>query len=507
MNVALRWIITTAVGAVTFGLTWWICQVQAGLDKPSAISIATVATTIICLPFAWWAGRETRNLHSNLAHESLTSERSRILNRVQRYEFRNAEFQRPLDDSFDLELAEDSNALSQIPDEGAPPGSPQKYSAAQIYQIFNDSDGALLILGSAGSGKSTLLRMLLKLLLEIAHDNIDSPMPFLLDLTSWSDQSDLSEWLIQELRVRYELPEEVANSVVASRNVALLLDSLDALPTRRRNLCAEAISRFRYTHGLTSLAVACRKLDYADLATRPSLRITVSLQPLSRQQVMARIQQTEGIGTALEKEIISNSKLLDLLSLPLALALTLRSVAVEASDSAVHLENDHSVVRGYLELMLAQVSVASKLEKDVASGYLRWIADYLHSSQSYFRIDQLQPSAVSNAALRRVVYSGVRVPAIVLTWLAFGALATLSTGTVRAILAGGLVAVTVAFIGGEDKISLQDPYGFALFKRDSGVNVLVQIGRTVALALAVGCLFAFLSAIFGWLLLFIFTGI
>lgn len=80
-----------------------------------------------------------------------------------------------------------------------------------ITEIYDSSQGELLILGEPGSGKTTLLLELARELLERARlDNYkpkdQMPIPVYLTLSSWAaEQKPLTDWLIKELNTQYQV--------------------------------------------------------------------------------------------------------------------------------------------------------------------------------------------------------------------------------------------------------------------------------------------------------------
>jgi len=53
------------------------------------------------------------------------------------------------------------------------------YSSSDIYDIFESSNGLLLILGSPGSGKTILLLDLTRTLIELAKQDVEHPIPII----------------------------------------------------------------------------------------------------------------------------------------------------------------------------------------------------------------------------------------------------------------------------------------------------------------------------------------
>jgi hypothetical protein len=117
---------------------------------------------------------------------------------------------------FDLEL---SNPLE--PTHPVPPGT-------TITQVFDQARGELLILGEPGAGKTTLLLELARDLLKRAEDNEAAPIPVVLMLASWADRKlPLEQWIVEELRMKYDIPSQIGKEWVKANQLLLLLDGLD----------------------------------------------------------------------------------------------------------------------------------------------------------------------------------------------------------------------------------------------------------------------------------------
>ena len=83
----------------------------------------------------------------------------------------------------------------------------------QYSEVFDESEGALFILGQPGSGKTTLLLQLANTLLERANRNQTHPMPVVFNLSTWVlKRQPLAEWLVEELNTKYQMPQRKARA-------------------------------------------------------------------------------------------------------------------------------------------------------------------------------------------------------------------------------------------------------------------------------------------------------
>ncbi|MBV7334631.1 NACHT domain-containing protein [Chloroflexi bacterium TSY] len=137
-----------------------------------------------------------------------------------------------------------------------------------IADVFDQMNQLLLILGEPGSGKTTLLLELARELLIRAEADLTLPTPVLFNLSTWSQRREpLAEWLVDELRTKYNIPNKLAEAWIENDELLLLLDGLDEVQHEYRDDCVTVINMFRQEH-LVPLVVCCRAVEYTDLATQ-----------------------------------------------------------------------------------------------------------------------------------------------------------------------------------------------------------------------------------------------
>src|SRR5205085_1486602 len=86
---------------------------------------------------------------------------------------------------------------------------------ANIIDVFNDLNRELLILGAPGAGKTVLLLQLAKALIEQARQDSSKSIPVVFNLSSWAaERKPLRDWLVDELRQKYQVPKKVASTWV-----------------------------------------------------------------------------------------------------------------------------------------------------------------------------------------------------------------------------------------------------------------------------------------------------
>jgi len=166
------------------------------------------------------------------------------------------------------------------PDEDGTLVPPNKGIAA----LFDQSEGALLILGEPGAGKTTVLLSLTQELLKRQRFENAHPVPMVFNLSSWQGkEQSIADWLVSELRRFYDVPEQIARHLVDHGEVALMLDGLDEVQSELRNECVAAINAYR-SERIVPVALCCRVREYRELKTRLVAQLAVMLQPLTVEQ-------------------------------------------------------------------------------------------------------------------------------------------------------------------------------------------------------------------------------
>ncbi len=272
-----------------------------------------------------------------------------------------------------------------------PPGT-------EIIDIFNEMNGALLILGEPGAGKTTTLLELARNTIACAEEDSSQPIPVVFNLSSWSEKQQLiTLWLVDELNTKYYVPRRIAGTWIENNELLVLLDGLDEVKTRHREACAKAINDFRQEYGLTSLVVCSRTADYEALTTRLKLQGAVVLQPLSFQQLDLYLQL---VGTELleVRRILQRDAMLqELARTPLMLsvmALAYKGMSYERLTTLDSIEAWHKhLFRNYVDWMLERRGGYRSYSLEQSVHWLAWLAKKMyHRGQTLFLIEWMQPS-------------------------------------------------------------------------------------------------------------------
>mgnify|MGYP001405785566 CR=1 FL=1 len=154
-----------------------------------------------------------------------------------------------------------------------------------IAALFDQSDGALVILGEPGAGKTTMLLSLTQELLNRQKaENAYHLVPIVFNLSSWKgNEPSLDDWLVGALDSYYDVGETVARFLVEHGELALMLDGLDEVQEEMRNECVAAINAYRKEH-LVPVALCCRVAAYRELNSKLVAQLAVTLQPLTPEQ-------------------------------------------------------------------------------------------------------------------------------------------------------------------------------------------------------------------------------
>ncbi|MFB2881981.1 NACHT domain-containing protein [Floridanema aerugineum] len=156
-----------------------------------------------------------------------------------------------------------------------------------ISQVFSQSSGKLLILGSQGAGKTTSLLELAQDLVEIAQADFEQPVPVILNFGSWKNSKQtIADWLIAEIKSKYNISLNSIKLLVNNQLISPLLDGVDELDLGQQELCLRAINQWLTAENRPKNIAVCTKYeDYKKCRTKLRLHGATFLHPLNEQQI------------------------------------------------------------------------------------------------------------------------------------------------------------------------------------------------------------------------------
>jgi eukaryotic-like serine/threonine-protein kinase len=267
----------------------------------------------------------------------------------------------------------------------------------RIIDVFGRMNQLMLILGEPGSGKTTTLLELARDLLDRADNDPALPTPVVFNLSSWALlRPPLAEWLVDELRTRYSIPKDVAQTWVKQNDLLLLLDGLDEVQDEHRVACAQAINSFRQEH-IVPLVVCSRVAEYKRLNAHLKLQGATLLEPLTTEQTVTFLtsagEHLSGLRTALQQD----TELQQLAETPLFLSIMVMayqgdSVSQVNTTDATQTRRKQ-IIDAYIKRMFVRREVKPLYSPVKTVGWLRWLAGRLKLyGQTTFLVERMQPS-------------------------------------------------------------------------------------------------------------------
>lgn len=288
-----------------------------------------------------------------------------------------------------------------IVDVGAVPPS-------STLEIFREADRALLILGYPGSGKTTALISLAQEMIELARADGTKPIPVILDLASWARMPlDITDWVVEELAAKYQMPRRFGRQWVAANELVLLLDGLDTLPLANRRSCIQAINDFRESNGLTGIVVCSRTVEYEEAGRLLNLNNAIVLFPLDDAQLAQFLAQEGSDLAGLSAALESSPDLFEMAHNPLMLNIMTAvfaggpdELSRDMAEKEVTLE---LLFDAYVARMFGQHVMHVRYDRRRTLAWLSWLAGGMAShNQTIFLIEQLQPSWLPDRRWRRL---------------------------------------------------------------------------------------------------------
>ena len=384
----------------------------------------------------------------------------------------------------------------------------KSYVTTQVVEVFDQTNGLLLILGEPGSGKTTTLLQLTDVLIRRAKGDPQHPIPVIFNLSSWiNEKLPIAEWVILELFSKYDVPKQLGNYWVANSNLLYLFDGLDEVASSHRNECVIAINEFRKAH-FVSVVICSRTTEYEALQFKLRLNGAISLLPLTSSQIQEYLSRLEENGLVSIRKAIQTDPHLDELShSPLMLSimvLVYKNIPYENLYESATIEiSQNQLFADYLRRVLGSSRSNTKFSPNISLYQLKWLAQQLTKrEQSIFLIENLQPDWLSNKGLKAVYSVIIRLFCVIPIWISTSvatviALRMMSPDGILGIYAG----IVLGFACGMAML-LTRSINYTIYRRLS-IGILFGIGFGLAaydfiesqpLSLLVGLVIGIMSA-------------
>ena len=297
-----------------------------------------------------------------------------------------------------------------------PPGT-------SILEVYETSERELLILGEPGAGKSTLLLHLAQMLVQRAEQEEAHPLPVILCLSTWAErQPALEDWMSDQLSLTYDVPQQLSTQWVRNEQILPLLDGLDEMDAASRSACIAAINAYHREHLLVPLVICSRRTEYEDAARHQKLALqrAVLIQPLTRGQVSASLDQTGQPLDALRQTLQTNLALQELTTTPLMLSILMLTYARTPVPKLSHEVStlQRQVWTDYVEYMTRQKGDARHYSLQQTCLWLSWLARNLQQHyQTVFYLEHVQPDWLPDSLRQHAFRLTMRLPLILLGML------------------------------------------------------------------------------------------
>lgn len=317
-------------------------------------------------------------------------------------------------------------------------------TGTRLAQVYNQTNGSLLLLGEPGAGKTILLLDLARELLAKAAQDAAQPIPMVISLATWTPRrwfflwdkkSQLRKWAAKEIHRRYGLPARRSNRWITDGHMILLLDGLDEVPKKEQAGCIKAINEHWNEYGLESpVVVTCRTDDYDTLLKQGhqlQLSETIQIRPLDKQQIRAYLTVEPEL-TALYEHVIQESKNLhELMTSPLMLSIFVQAYQGMPPEKIAELEGEttsekelsNHLFKHYIDRMLSRRGDHPTYKRQMIMSRLSWLAQQMRQHErTQFSLEDIGAN-----------------------WLPKGILSRIYRGTVVTIIMAFLAAITIPF--------------------------------------------------------------
>ncbi|EAW38037.1 NACHT domain-containing NTPase [Lyngbya sp. PCC 8106] len=308
-----------------------------------------------------------------------------------------------------------------------------------IIPVFDRIGGKLLILGGTGAGKTTTLMGLAKVLVKRALKDDGEPIPILLNLATWTDsEQSIENWIIDQLKIKYNIPAEIGKDWLENLQILPLLDSLDEVGNNQTNQCILKLNEFLSSAVCPLHLVVCSSVEaYHSCEAVLQLNGAILLRPLTKKQIRTYLMNARS--RELWNNIENDESLLKLAKKPLLLSmmtLAYEEILISSWKRLETLEEQRQYLfNAYIRTQIAphrEQSTSSKnweeqnLEK-VRQG-LEWLAKRLEEeNKSEFSTQEISPSWLQDYEQEKKYNIGVKFISGLIWW---GIVALIAIGVI-----------------------------------------------------------------------------
>jgi DNA polymerase III delta prime subunit len=278
-----------------------------------------------------------------------------------------------------------------------------------IGDVFDKPEiaGKLLILGNPGAGKTTTMLELSKVLCERAEQQIDFPIPVLMNLSSWrDDQQSMRDWLVAELDSKYGVRNDIGEKWVADRIMLPILDGLDELEPVRQAPCVQKINEWVQGEARPQYCVVCSRLkEYEYYKSKSSLKLNgaVYLKELSNEQIQGYLETVKC--AELWQLLSGNLDLLNLIRTPFILSVAVLTYPQSQGQEWQKLQGADDQLRYLLDAYVARMLNCRSDEQFKGFPYTseqtqQWLIWLSQKIEDDFLVDEIQPSLLTSYQLK-----------------------------------------------------------------------------------------------------------
>jgi hypothetical protein len=278
-----------------------------------------------------------------------------------------------------------------------------------LFTKFTDEIRKLIILGEPGAGKTVLLLQFARRLISLAARDPAYPVPVMLNLASWTgDYPYFEEWLADVLTDaggESGISKAYAKTLADERRLLLLLDGLDEIPEKHRDICLEKLNDYLYSieramplDGKFPVAIICsRKTEYVQMKSNAPVRGAVVIKSLEERKITdwltAAREDKEAAGILL-RNIRQQPSLLNHLKTAFQMYLTLH-LAHKLDFQQI---NDQVLIDKYITAEMEKTDLAKPV---MAVKYLTFLAAIVHAGRKSvsFELADLQIYLVKHRTL------------------------------------------------------------------------------------------------------------